>query len=472
MQGVSAAEIWEETAPNLWRFKEKVAGGDLYLKREDRKFSFYLEKGGKKYDPFTICFFDSEEEANIAESRLRETFPKFYHAYLKVHDELDAAWQAAIDARHELEPRTISPEERRIRALAGRRDFQVKSKHVLPSRALLPIYEEEKKERTKWIKQPEKYDIEKYDIPVPKTKAEQIQKKRYIESRTLFLGGTKGRTRVKRIAQEVLAENFTLDELKKLDLIVFKIERIPGAWGEAGTSEKVIIVGDKPVKKTIFTVKISPNLAEYGSDEDLRDVLTHEIVHQKRHAFREASKFYGLERDSEEARTEAETVARVRKSTVLGAYGGYYQFIKNPPPKEAKKEDRIILTEDKTMEKRLKGRELVKTFPSRYPKTHISKLHIGASPGSRGKRAIEDVDTHWLVKKPDGSVVRVHIYNPKARDISDKQVAKRLMSEHGGILVYKVTDKGKRIVLRGASHPQIGDRRPRRKLASMLLSGY
>lgn len=172
------------------------------------------------------------------------------------------------------------------------------------------------------------------------------------------------RSRFGKTVLRVLNNNFTLDEIRAMNVIV--------NTDHAGRSDGYAQLGDYTVagkkKKRVILVEFGDDAYDRVLTGDAEYIITHELVHARRYAFKER------EVKQEEHSVEFETVGRVSYAGLRKAISGYYYNspeVRHLPHQERVRamlrgmmQDRKLLNGD--VKKKRSGKLLVQDVRQRF----------------------------------------------------------------------------------------------------------
>jgi len=206
-------------------------------------------------------------------------------------------------------------------------------------------------------------------------------------TKKVYVGATTDKTKrgLKNRAEQILRSNFTKHEINCMGSLYFEGSR-PSSRNAAATCSSVRVTENGKITGRNHLITVKPT---HTNNEE---VITHELVHARRHGTGE----HTYDRDTEEKETELETVARVKDPPSWG--GGYYQYLRDKDSFEAKTKDRIGLTG--RMSRNIKGKKALKKIREYYPQSEISKAHF--SPAER-------VDRYFVIKV-NGTTIDHHMH--------------------------------------------------------------
>jgi hypothetical protein len=236
-----------------------------------------------------------------------------------------------------------------------------------------------------WLPQKNLLDIEHIDVPEDNILCSHV----YGKPVWFGTGQASVTRKVAKLGSEVLASNFSANEIRKMKNIYVDLggtnnQRYAGVTCFLAQGVAVLIA------------------SKYINDVDkFESVLTHEFIHIRRSFDKE----YTLDRNDDEKRTELERIARVARPW-KGVHG-YYAYAKKTEEDSLTMEDRMIKDREGmtgSMTKKLKGVEAVRRAREYYPQSEIAKVHF--SPP-------EKIDRYFDVTAPIGHY-SVHVWYPEA----------------------------------------------------------
>lgn len=263
-------------------------------------------------------------------------------------------------------------------------------------------------------------DIEGIDVPMANIRSAKTKSGKVIRY------GASSKSFLNQFPKSVLAllnAAFTNEELRKTT-----------AYIEYGGGQNKGFAGNAWQYKNQSQQKTFSIIALSSKYKNNPEVIIHEFVHARRHAYGEHSR----DRDREEAETDLETMGRLTENELLQSSCGYYQYLVSGDGSTEKRdrkirqlqlEDRRLLT--KKPNTRMKGVPLRKRIKEVFPKTHIS---LYARYGKRAARhgyacpaQAEWIDQYFQVVAPGGRKSELHIHFQKKED--PRRTRSRLIKE-------------------------------------------
>jgi len=263
-------------------------------------------------------------------------------------------------------------------------------------------------------------DIEGVDVPMANIRRAKSKSGKIVRY------GASSASRLKQFPKSVLTllnAAFTNEELRKITAYVeYGGGQSRGAAGSARWCKST------DGKKTFSIVSLA---SDY---KDNPEVIVHEFVHVRRHAYGENTR----DNDREEAETDLETMGRLTEDEIRKSSCGYYQYLvpggySAEKARKLKLEDRRLLTKKPNV--RLKGVPLRKRIKEVFPKTHMS---LYAKHGKLAKSVLarrdkacpaqaEWIDQYFQVVAPGGRKSELHMHFQKKED--PRRTRSRLIKE-------------------------------------------
>lgn len=217
---------------------------------------------------------------------------------------------------------------------------------------------------------------------------------------------------------EIIKTHFTPREVKLLQDVDFVFSN-----HESNDAGAYTIEFDTPIEGTV-EITSKPRVTFYRSAHwDVMDhvVMIHEIIHHLRvfDPFRRGVQGRlsidtdVIERklgdnDLEEALTEAETIAR-QDPFQQRTRGGYYDYVSGNPD-AARRHDRYLITESKSIHAPIWGQEAIKNTAKHFPNTAIASLSID------GKS--EAIERFWHIREEGKPGFILHkTYDPQGESV-------------------------------------------------------